>query len=160
MSVEKFEKKYKGMSSEELSKCYYHGSEDEDSVMGDLLSEMEDAIDDAVEIVDEMKENSDEEIHVDVFIDQENLKIQFFTSEFDEEACEYSLNRKLFHEHIIGEPMAEAMFLIEKLQESGRTGMRQAINNWVADLADNLRGFGDELGGDYDISDSYGAIDY
>jgi len=155
MSMEKFKEKYKNVELSEASSFYYGTG----NAMDRVLAEMQEGIDRAVELVDEMKEESEEEIHVDVYIDQENLKIQFFTSEYDEEEYVYGLNEKLFHEHIVGDAMAEAMVLMEMMGESGTsTGIRQAINNWVEDL--DFEGFGEELGEDYDVSDSYGAVDY
>jgi len=155
MSVEKFEEKYKNVELSEASSFYYGTG----NAMNRVLAEMQKGIDRAVELVEEMKEESEEDIHVDVYIDQENLKIQFFTSEYDEEEYVYGLNQKLFHEHIVGEAMAEALVLMKMMGESGiSTGVPQAINNWVEDL--DFDGFGDELGEDYDISDSYDAVDY
>lgn len=152
---EKFKEKYKNVDPNDASKFYYG---EEDDTMGRVLGEMQTGIENAVTEFEKIKKDAvNSNLHINIYIDQSNLKIIFSVSEYSKEKGSY-IHEKQFSEHFVGEAMAEALVVMELMEESDySTPVSQAVNNWVEDL--NFDGFG-TFGMDYDISDSYGCIDY
>lgn len=148
----KYEEKYKDVDLKDASSHYYGDG----NAMDRVLAEMQDGIDSAVTEYEKVKGNYDSP-HVLIFINQDSYKISFSIAVYDEDEDEYTEEAQFFS-HSVGEAMAEALVLMQMMEDSDvSTGISQAVNNWAEDL--DLSGFG-EFDSDYSISDSWELIDY
>jgi len=150
--AKKLEEKYKDVPLEDASQHYYGDG----NVMSQLLTNMQDGIDQAGEIFLAL-ENKPDPYHVSIYINQNNTSIQFSIDEFDEEEEEWA-NSRVFFTHQVGNIMTEALFVMQMMEDSGTsTGISQATNNWIEDLDFDVFG---EFSSDYDISDWDEHIEY
>jgi len=150
---EPFREKYKDVPLKEASKFYYG----EGNAMSRVLQKMQEGIDQAGAVYDGIKDRYDDP-HVAIFIDQDNYQITFSIAEYDDEVYGPSDDSELFFSYEVGEVMAEALVLMQMMQDSNHsTGINQATNNWAEDL--DFEHFG-EFTMNVDISDSWGYIDY
>lgn len=146
--IKKYQEKYRDIDDEDASKYYYGDG----NAMDQVLGEMQAGINKAADKYGKIQANHSNE-RVTVHIDEDKLEMRFI------------LGKNVFYCHPIGEPMAEALVVMEKMEESGvSTGISQAINNWAEDLGfdglgecnvtdtwDMLEGFSDYE--DYDDED-------
>lgn len=148
----KYEEKYKEVALEDAS-SYYYG---DGNAMDQALAEMQDGINKAAAEYANIRGRYDDP-HVNINICQDRYEITFHIATYDDDEFEY-VAAELFYRHPVGEAMAEALVLMQMMEDSGTsTGVSQTVNNWVEDL--NFSGFG-EFDLEYSISDSWDLIDY
>lgn len=150
---EQFREKYKDVELKEAAKHYYGDG----NAMSRVLKRMQEGIDAAAELYADIKDRF-EDPHVMVFIDQDNYQVTFSVAEYDEEECGPSEDSEQFFTYEVGAEMAEALVLMQMMQDSNfSTGINQATNNWAEDL--NLECLG-EFTTNVDVTDSWGYIEY
>lgn len=148
----KYQEKYKDLDLEDASGEYYGTG----NAMNRVLAGLQEGIDKAVVEFETIK-GKYEDPHVNINICQDEYEITFSIAKYDEDEYEY-IDGVLFYRHLVGEPMAEALVLMQMMEDSGiSTGISQATNNWVEDL--NFAGFG-EFDSDYSVSDNWGFVEY
>lgn len=146
----KYKEKYKEVALTEASD-YYYGTE---NAMDRVLAELQNGINTAATKYEGIKENY-EKPHVYVFINQDTLEIAFFIAKYEDFQQKPDIE---FYRHYVGEPMVEAMVLMQMMEDSLQsTGINHATNNWVEDLDFDALG---EFEGDFTIGDQYEFIEY
>ncbi len=141
----RYVKEYEDVEDEDAS-SYYYG---EGNAMSRLLITMQTGIDEARAKYEERSGFSSSD---DVSVGHGDDDVEIYINE-DKLELEFSMGENVFFRYSVGAPMAEALVLMEKMDDSGMsTSMGQAINNWVEDL--NFSGFGM-----YSVSDSWFEVE-
>lgn len=148
----KYKEKYKDVELVDASKHYYGTG----NAMDRVIEEMNEAVKTAAEKFEEVKGNYDEP-HMRIFINQDTLEMVFSSAKFDEDEYEWVSDKEVYR-HFVGEAMAEALVLMQMMEDSDySTGINQATNNWIEDIDFSDIGEFDE---DYSVADQYDYIDY
>lgn len=150
VNEENIEEMKEEIASMRVSNYYY-----QEGVMSKVLAAMQIGIDEASEKYKEVKK-SYKTPKIRIYFDEENYKLSFFIGEFHRETYTL-LNETEFFTYDVGEPMEEALYILEIMDELGRsTSLGHAINNWAEDL--NWGEFG-TWGISFSCSDSWGHLE-
>lgn len=133
-----------------VSRYYY-----QDGVMSGVLSAMQEGINQASEIYKKTKKSYTNP-KIEIHLDENHYKLSFLVGEFNKETYSISNEVEILN-YSVGEPMEEALYILNIMDELGRsTSLGHAINNWIEDL--NWQEFG-IWGIDFSCSDSWGHLE-
>ena len=151
-----FKEKYKDVPDNEAGKHYYSPYPgDPEGAMDRVLGDLQGGLNKAAKKWKKIKADYESPL-INIYINEDGYTIDFAVShaERDEDEGDFDEEEYEFYTHYIGESMAEALVLMQKMDNSGTsTPLSQALCNWAEDLRLGL------FGCEYIVSDSWGMIE-